>query len=146
MSTPLTLFPCPISSHSQKCKPDHAVCAELICSRCYYAPCLIMRARNLAICAFLLACCLPLLLGQATDFAPPFLVAGFPYLNYTFNSPADAAHYFGSGLFRDCLPGGIKVSSAGDMYVSVPRWRGPQVPATVRFKHHSSLFDFWLVC
>jgi len=63
----------------------------------------------------------------------PELVAEFPFLNFTFPSSLDAENYVNLGYYKNSMPAGIKLSSTGDIYISVPRWKGSSVPATVRF-------------
>lgn len=58
------------------------------------------------------------------------LVAGFPWLNFTFPSLQQASDYVTNELFTCCMLAGVKVNSQGKYFVSVPRWK-PNVPATL---------------
>ena len=58
------------------------------------------------------------------------LVAGFPWLNFTFPDAASYQAYFNNAEYTCCMLAGIKVNSKGRYFVSVPRW-APNVPATL---------------
>jgi sugar lactone lactonase YvrE len=58
------------------------------------------------------------------------LLHGFKFLNFTFESAADAESYITNRNYTNCLLAGIKMNSKGTTFVSVPRWKD-NVPATL---------------
>ena len=78
---------------------------------------------------YLLVVCLLTLVSAQGNFTHS-LVAGFPWLNFTFPTSQQASDYVTNQDFSCCMLAGIKVNSKGLYFVSVPRWK-PNVPATL---------------
>ena len=60
----------------------------------------------------------------------PRLLAGFRYVNFTFQDAASAQEYIDNKYYENVMPAGVKVGPTGDVFVSFPRWK-PNVPATL---------------
>ena len=57
-------------------------------------------------------------------------LVGLSYVNYRFNTDQEREDYFSNNHYVNCSISGIKLSSDGTIFVSVPRWR-ENVPATL---------------
>lgn len=51
------------------------------------------------------------------------------WLNFTFENVTDYQNYMNNKVYENCMPAGIKISSNGTIFVSVPRWKSG-VPST----------------
>lgn len=54
----------------------------------------------------------------------------FNWINFTFDNHADYTNYYDTEGYKLCMPAGIKINSAHDIFISIPRWQGA-VPATL---------------
>jgi len=57
-------------------------------------------------------------------------LASLPYVNYKFNTDQDREDYINNKHYQNCTITGVKVTSDGTIFVSVPRWK-ENVPATL---------------
>ncbi|EFC48847.1 gluconolactonase [Naegleria gruberi] len=63
--------------------------------------------------------------------SPVELVHAFNFVNFNFTSEEQRQEYMKDEIYKLVALAGVKVDANGDIYVSMPRWKSPKIPATL---------------